>query len=162
MAAMDVPLIVAAFLHTVAFAIAWGYYGVLARLVMPSLERVLDTPGWAASVVAIERRALPLLGAALLAIFATGVWLLVVDPRYGGPGAVLASTWATLMLVKHVAVIGFVALAVLVDRATRDLAAAHDDSARRGAGRRVARLAEVTTGVGALIALLTVAAQGAA
>jgi uncharacterized membrane protein len=161
-AGMDVPLIVAAWLHTVAFAIAWGYYGVLARLVMPSLEGVLDPRDWAVSVVSIERRALPLLGAALVAIVATGIWLLVGDPRYGGPGSALASPWATLMLVKHVAVVVFVALAVLVDRATRDFAAALDDSARRGAGRRVARLAEVTTGVGALIALLTVAAQDAA
>jgi uncharacterized membrane protein len=158
---MDLPLIVAAWLHTVAFAIAWGYYGVLARLVMPSLEQVLDVPGWASSIVAIERRAVLLLVVAMAAIVLTGAWLLVVDPRYAGLGSVLDSTWATLMLVKHVAVLGFVALAVLVDRATRDLAAAPDDDARRRAGRRVSRLAEVTTGVGALIALLTVAAQAA-
>ena len=86
---------------------------------MPSLERVLDIPGWAASVVAIERRALPLLGAALLAIS---------RPAYGCSSSIPDTTdrapssahRATLMLVKHVAVIGFVALAVLVDRATRN------------------------------------------
>ena len=95
MAAMDVPLIVAAWLHTVAFAIAWGYYGVLGRLVMPSLERVLDGPARSDTVVAIERRALPLLGVAIVIIVATGAWLLVVDPRYLGLGAVTASNWAT-------------------------------------------------------------------
>jgi hypothetical protein len=37
-AATDIAELVALWLHTVAFVIAWGYYAILGRIVLPGLE----------------------------------------------------------------------------------------------------------------------------
>lgn len=158
---MDLPHVPAVWLHTLAFVIAWGYYGVLGRMVLPGLERSLERPARAAALLAIERRALPLVVLSLVLFTATGPYLLVVDPKYAGLGNFFASTWTTLMLVKHVIVVGLVLVGVYVDRLIRRAAEATSEDARESALRRVALSAEGATGLGALIVLLTVAAQAA-
>jgi uncharacterized membrane protein len=159
---MDLPQVLAVWLHTLAFVIAWGYYGILGRMVLPGLERSLERPAQAAALVAIERRALPLVVLSLALFTATGTYLLVVDPKYAGLGDFFASTWTTLLLVKHVLVVGLVVLGVAVDRLIRRVGEATSETARESALRRLALSAEGATGLGALIVLLTVAAQAAA
>ncbi len=159
---MDLPRVLAVWLHTLAFVIAWGYYGVLGRMVLPALARSLDRPAQAAVLVAIERRALPLVVLTLVLFTATGIYLLVVDPEYAGLGNVFASTWTTLMLVKHVLVVALVVVAVYVDRLIRRVGEATSEDVRESALHRVALGAEGATGLGALIVLLTAAAQVAA
>jgi hypothetical protein len=66
------------------------------------------------------------------------------------------------MFLKHVAVVAFVVFAILVHRAIRRLDASRIDPDRRVAARSVTRNAELATASGALIALLTVAAQASA
>ncbi len=102
---MDLALVVSLWLHTLAFVIAWGYYGVLARMILPALARSLEPTEQATVLEVIERRALPLVGVSLVLFFVTGTYLLVSDPKYAGLGHVLASTWTTLMLVKHLLVV---------------------------------------------------------
>ena len=92
---MDVPLVLAAWLHTLAFVIAWGYYGILGRIVLPGLERSLDGVAQAGTLVAIERRAMPLVVLSALIFLVTGTYLLVSSPSYSGLGDVFASTWTT-------------------------------------------------------------------
>ena len=92
---------------------------------------------------------------------ATGTYLLVVDPHYAGLGNVFASTWTTLMLAKHVLVVGLVAVGVYVDRIIRCVGDATSEDGRRSDLRRLALSAEAATGIGALIVLLTAAAQAA-
>jgi uncharacterized membrane protein len=156
---MDPWLVLAIWLHTVAFVIAWGYYGILGRMVLPALERSLDGRAGTAALVAIEGRALPLIVLSLVLFTVTGSYLLVVDPKYTGLGDFFSSTWTVLMLVKHVLVVGMVALGVVVDRLIRRAAEAASDEARAAALRRVALSAEAATALGALIALSTAAAQ---
>ena len=158
---MDIGLVLATWLHTLAFVIAWGYYGILGRMVLPGLERSLDRPAQADALVAIERRALPLVGLSLVLFTLTGSYLLVVDPKYAGLGDFFASTWTILMLVKHVLVIILVVVAVYIDRLIRRVGDATDDAGRDAASRRLRLSAEGATGLGALIVLLTVAAQTA-
>lgn len=90
---------------------------------------------------------------------ATRTYLLFVDAHYEGLGNFFASTWTTLMLIKHVVVIALIVLGVMVDRFIRRVGQATSDSARGSALRRLKLSAEGATGVGALIVLLTVAAQ---
>ncbi len=156
---MDVLLVVAVWLHTVAFVIAWGYYGVLGRMILPGLGTALEPSTRTASLAAIERRALPLIVVSLVLFTVTGTYLLVTDDAYQGLGNVFASNWTTLMLVKHVVVIGLVVGGVLVDRWIRAAADAVTDDERTALLRRVTRGAEVVTGMGALIVLLTAVAQ---
>jgi uncharacterized membrane protein len=157
---MDVPLLLALWLHTVALVIAWGYYGVLGRIVLPALGTSLDLEARARTVATVERRALPLVLGAAVVFTVTGTYLLVVDPDYAGVGAFFASTWSTLMAVKHVLVVGFVALVVVVDRSIRRAASTSADPAAELGRARLA--AEAATALGALIVLLTAAAQLAA
>ena len=156
---MDIGQVIGVWIHTLAFVIAWGYYGVLARIILPGLERSLDRPGQIAALGAIERRALPLVILSLVLFTVTGTYLLLTDPKYAGLGNFFASTWTTLMLIKHVVVIVLVGLAVIVDVLIRRLGDVGDATAQSSSLRRVALAAEGATGLGALIVLLTAAAQ---
>jgi len=156
---MDFALVLALWIHTLGLVIVMGYYGVLGRILIPSLERTVHGPELGESLAAIERRALPLVLLSVVLFVLTGTYLLVVNPHYGGLGNFFATTWSTLMLVKHGVVILFVALGVAVDWFARDLVYASDDGALRSTVRRMRLCAEVATGLGALIILLTVAAQ---
>ena len=156
---MDVWQLLATWLHTVAFVIAWGYYGVLGRMVVPALEHSLDGRMSADALYAIERRALPLVLLSMALFVVTGTYLLFIDPRYDGLGNFFANSWTTLMLVKHVVVVGLIGLGVAVDVLVRRVRDATDDGSRTSALRWLRLSAEAATGVGAVIVLLTVAAQ---
>lgn len=155
---VDVTQVLGLTLHTVAFVIVWGYYGILARIVLPSLERTVEGPQLGRVLLTIERRAVPLLLLAVALFLATGTYLMLSDPEYEGLGAIRDS-WSSLMLLKHLVVVAFVAAGVAVDILVRLADEAEDDATRAAATRRVRRTADVATALGALIALLTAAAQ---
>ncbi|HET9615119.1 MAG TPA: hypothetical protein VFP22_09925, partial [Candidatus Limnocylindrales bacterium] len=134
---MDIGLLVATWIHTVAFVIAWGYYGILGRVTLPALERSLDPPARARTLVAIERIALPLVLLSMALFVVTGTYLLLVDPRYAGLGNFFANAWSTLMLAKHGVVVVLVALGVTVDVLIRRAGVAADDADRASALRAV-------------------------
>ncbi len=146
-------------LHTLAFLIVLGYYGILGRFIVPALERSLDGPLLVRALVALERQAVPFLLLSVAIFIVTGAYLLVADPHYAGLGNVSGSSWATLMLVKHLLVAGLVGLGIVVDLLIGDLDWAADALTRRTAVRRIRLLAEGMTGLGAVIILLTVFAQ---
>jgi uncharacterized membrane protein len=159
---MDVGQIVAVWLHTVGFVIAWGYYGVLARMVIPELAADGSDRAGVLALAGIERRALTLIGAALLLFLVTGTYLLLTDASYQGLGNFFASTWTTLMLVKHVVVVALVAVGFGIDVLIRRAAGSISQADRRTALRGARLGAEAATGLGAVIALLTAAAQASA
>jgi uncharacterized membrane protein len=158
---MDIVLVLAGWLHIVAFVIAWGYYGILGRFVLPGLARTSDVRQQAADLFEIERRALPFLLISLVLFGITGGYLLLVDPSYAGLGNVTASSWAALMLVKHAVVVVFIVVAVVIDFWARGVDESQTDQQLAATLRRVRLTSDVATGLGALIALLTVAAQQA-
>ena len=156
---MDVGVTVAVWLHALSTVIVLGYYGILGRIVLPALERSLSGPRLGQAIVAIERRAVPVLGISVVAFTVTGVYLLLVDPSFDGLGR-FGSTWASLMLVKHLLVglmvVGGVGVHWLAGRvADPDL----DDEHQRASLGHLRLAAEAMTGVGAVILLLTAAAQ---
>jgi hypothetical protein len=65
------------------------------------------------------------------------------------------------MLLKHVVVVAFIAMAVAIDRLIQQVRASGSGPVRAGAWRRLALLTEGLTALGALIALMTAAAQAA-
>ena len=158
---MDLMHVGAVWLHTVAFVIAWGYYGILARIILPGLGGTLDLAGQARAVGAIERKALPFVLLAVLLFVLTGIYLLVIDPLYDGLGS-FGNTWATLMLIKHMLVGGLLGLGMLIDYLIRGAADAQRDEDRASDLRWVRLAADGATALGALVALTTAAAQFAA
>ena len=155
---MDFVHVGSVWIHTVAFVIAWGYYGILGRFVLPAVAGSLDGHGEAELLRAIERRALPLLIGSIVLFVVTGSILLATDERYAGLGNLFASGWTTLMFVKHVVIVALVLTGIGVDRWIAAAADATMPERRHTALARVRLGAEAATGLGALVALLTAAA----
>jgi uncharacterized membrane protein len=155
---MDFGLVIATWLHTVAFVIAWGYYGILARFVLPALKETTAGPVLGTSLAAIDRRAMPFVLLTVVLFLATGSYLLVTNPSYEGLGN-FGSTWATLMLIKHGLIVVLIAVGVTVHFMIDGVELAADDAARRAGARRLGLAAEIATVLGAVIVLLTAAAQ---
>lgn len=154
---MDAVHVAAIWLHALAMVVVLGYYGILGRIVLPALSHALDGPALARTVPAIERRALPIVLATIALFIATGIYLLVIDGRYTGVGS-FSSTWATLMLVKHLVVVVMIVLGIGIDR----LAAAVGQASDEGRARMVDVLVlavDGMTALGAIVLLLTAAAQ---
>ena len=158
---MDWLQVGAVWLHTVAFVIAWGFYGVLARMILPGLGKSLDLAGQTRVLAAIERRALPFVLFAVVLFAVTGTYLLVTNSAYHGLGN-FTTTWAMLMLVKHGLVIVLVGLGMLIDYLIRGAADAQEDRDRASDLRWIGLAADGATALGALITLTTAAAQFAA
>jgi uncharacterized membrane protein len=156
---VDVLGVLATWIHTIAFVIAWGYYGVLGRIVLPGLRHSVDPAALPSALGAIERRALPLVALSAVLFVVTGSYLLVVDSRYAGLGDFFANGWTSLMLVKHLLVVVLVGLAVAIDWCIREAEAAASDADRDRALRIVRFATEGATGLGALIVLVTAFAQ---
>jgi len=152
-------LVLATWVHTLAFVIAWGFYGVLGRMILPALSGTLGRPAQVDVLVAIDRRAMPFILLCVVLFAVTGTWLLLASPEYAGLGNLFASTWTTLMFAKHVLVVALVILGVLAHQLIARLEHAGDDAARAALLGRLRLATEGATALGAIIALLTVAAQ---
>ncbi len=79
--------------------------------------------------------------------------------RYDGLGNLFASSWTTLITVKHLVVLVMLVLAVAVDRLAMAVSRATSDEPRRTALGVLHLAAEGTTALGLLVLLLTAAAQ---
>lgn len=145
--------------HTLAMILVVGYYGLLGRVILPALRQSLVGPDLAATLQAVERRALPLLLVAVVLFIATGVVLLVSDEQSAGLGQFFATTWTTLMLAKHGLIAVMVVLGGVVDFLVSEVGAAGDDADRERQLHRLGLAAEATTGLGVLVIVLTAAAQ---
>lgn len=156
---MDYLELGAVTVHTLAMILVVGYYGLMGRVIIPALDRSLDGESMAQALLAVERRGIRLVILAIVLFTITGSYLLVIDDQYGGLGNFLATTWTTLMLVKHLVVVAMIVIGIGVDR----LVAMVADSPGGGARKRALGLLELgvetMTGLGALVVLLTAAAQ---
>ena len=110
---MDLVTTAAAWLHLLATVMLVGYYVVLVLIVMPAI-RQLGAAQPVQIIAILERRAMPMLIGSLVVLLATRVYLLTGNGRYAGPGNV-GGTWATLLLVKHVLIVGMLALGSYLD-----------------------------------------------
>jgi uncharacterized membrane protein len=149
----------AVWLHVVATVVLIGYYTVLGFLVLPVLRRTVAVGDLCESIAAVERRALPVLVGSVIVFLATGVYLMGIDPKYGGVGNVTGSTWATLFLVKHLLVVGFVGLGLFVDAIIVRGGTATDPEGQAAVVRRVSLACQAMALLGAVILLVTAAAQ---
>jgi len=148
-------------LPPVSVAIVIGFYGVLGRMVIPAAAETLDAPQAAAVIARLGRRSLPIIVAASAILIVSGMYLMTVDPRYGGLGAV-ASGWTQLILIKHLVVVGFVITAALTSMSTDSPAAADDPATCARRLRRLGLLADAAAALGVAAIVLTAAAQLAA
>jgi uncharacterized membrane protein len=157
---MDLVQVGATWLHLLATVALLGYYAILCLVVLPAIRGVLPARELGESIAALERRATPVILGSLVIFLATGVFLMTTDSRYGGVGDVASSTWSSLLLGKHLVIGVMVAIAVYIDALVVRGFAAPGSPGQPAALRRLAQSAGLMTVLGAVVLLLTAAAQG--
>ncbi len=148
--------------HLLATVVLVGYYVLLAAVVIPAVTRAAGDRRAVVLPVgqllaAIERRALPLLLASVGVFLATGIGLQTSDPQYQGLGQVRGA-WAGLLLVKHLVVVGMLAVGSVLDGF---LVRAGREDSPSAPGASLVWTVRVQAGLGVLVLLITAAAQGA-
>ena len=157
---MDVVQAAAVWLHSLATVVLLGYYAILALIVVPVLRRVVNGPAIGRVIPDIERRALPLIVAAIVVFLGTGLYLMLSDARFSGFGHFFGSTWSTLIVIKHVVVVALVGVGAYLDLLLMPaIAGPVDEAGRTAAVTRLARSATAMVILGAIVLLLTAAAQ---
>jgi len=91
-------------LHAVGTVVLIGHYLLLSIIYLPVLEK-----NNGAILSEISKRSRPWMYISLLIFMVTGILLMFIDPNYLGVGN-FSNPWAILMLVKHVLVVGMIAL----------------------------------------------------
>lgn len=156
---MDLLQVGATWLHLLATVALLGFYAILGAIVLPAIRGVVPDRELGEAIVAIERRATPLIVASLAAFLATGVFLMVTSPRYGGVGEVAGSAWATLVLTKHGVIAIMVGIGVYIDALVVRGFATPGSVGQAAAVRRLAIASWAMTILGTVVLLLTAAAQ---
>ena len=157
---MDIVQAAAVWLHSLATVVLLGYYAILALIVVPALTSLVNGPAIGRVIPAIERRALPLIVAAIAVFLVSGLYLMLSDARFSGFGRFFDSTWSTLIVIKHVVVVALVGVGVYLDLlVVPAIAGPVDEAARMASVGRLARAATAMVILGAIVLLLTAAAQ---
>ncbi|MEW5989909.1 MAG: hypothetical protein AB1736_01010 [Chloroflexota bacterium] len=156
---MDVMQVGATWLHLLATVAMLGYYAVFGLVLLPVIARIVPAAELRAAVVAVEGRAMPLIIGSLIVFLATGIYLMVSDPAYGGLGDVGGSTWATLFLVKHLVVGAMVGVGVVIDALVVRRFAGPRSPDQAAAIRLLVGASGLMTLLGAMVLLLTAAGQ---
>jgi uncharacterized membrane protein len=157
---VDVVQAAAVWLHSLATVVLLGYYAILALIVVPVLRSVVNGPAIGRVIPAIERRALPLIAGSIGVFLVTGLYLMLTDERFLGFGRFFDSGWSTLIVTKHVVLVGLVGVGVYLDLLVMPaIAGPVDEPARTAAVGRLARGATAMVLLGAIVLLLTAGAQ---
>lgn len=145
-------------LHALATIVLIGHFVLLSGLYLPVLTRERADRAGLQLLSEISQRSRPWLYAALVAFAVTGVYLTLVDPLYLGLGN-FGNAWGVLMLVKHVLILGMIAVGFWCNAVLRvgPLLASNAPAAVTVAGFR--RYAWLMTGLGIVIIVLTAMAQ---
>jgi uncharacterized membrane protein len=145
-------------LHALASIILIGHYLLLSIIYLPAM--VKDMPDAANGVVlsAISRQSRPWMYASLAVFFVTGIHLTLVDPNYLGLGN-FGNAWGVLMLVKHVLILGMLALGFWFNGILRVGPLMSSNSGAALAYSRFRTYAMLMASAGVLVLLLTALAQ---
>lgn len=90
-------------LHALATVVFVGHFVLLAIIYLPALSK--NGP----ALSEISKRSRYWLYASLIVFMVTGIYLTFVDPNYQGVGN-FNNFWAVMMLVKHILIVGMIAL----------------------------------------------------
>ena len=140
-------------LHAMGTVILIGHYLLLSVIYLPILERNNGS-----ILSEISKRSRPWMYASLLIFMVTGILLMFADPNYLGVGN-FSNPWAIMMLVKHILVVGMIALGFWFNAILRvGPMMGSNNSAELGI-RRFRLYANLMAISGILVLLLTALAQ---
>jgi uncharacterized membrane protein len=142
-------------LHVLATIVMVGYFLFASQVYLPILERLMQANELRDLLEQVSARLRPYFGGSLLIFLVTGTYLMLINKNYLGLGQFFSNPWSTLVVVKHVLVLAFLALAVFSERAF--LRQINDQKPE--ALKRFRWALNINMVLGALIVLLTAIAQ---
>jgi len=142
-------------LHALATIIMVGYFVFAGMIYLPVFERQMQANALRHLLEQVSARLKPFFGGSLLIFLVTGTHLMLINESYLGLGDFFANLWSVLIVVKHVLVVVFLALAVLPERAF--LGKISDENP--GALKKFRWSLNINTILGMVIILLTTIAQ---
>jgi uncharacterized membrane protein len=148
-----VPL--STWLHTLATIVMIGYFVFTSLIYLPVFERKMQANALRELLEQVSARLKPFFGGALLIFLITGTHLMLINENYLGLGNFFGNPWSVLIVIKHVLVLAFLALAVYSERAF--LGQISDQKPE--ALKKFRWAVNIDTVLGALIILLTSIAQ---
>ncbi len=142
-------------LHALATIVMIGYYVFTSLIYLPVLERKMQANALRELLEQVSARLQPFFGGSLLIFLVTGTHLMLINKNYLGLGHFFGNPWSTLIVIKHVLVLAFLALAVFSERAF--LGQISDEKPE--ALKQFRRALNINTILGVVILLLTAIAQ---
>jgi len=140
-------------LHALATIVLIGHYLLLSVIYLPVLAKNNGT-----ILSEISKRSRPWLYTSLLIFMVTGIYLMLIDPNYLGIGN-FSNTWAVMMLVKHILVVGMIALGFWYNAILRVGPMMGSNNSGELGIRRFRLYCNLMTISGILVLLLTALAQ---
>jgi uncharacterized membrane protein len=132
-----------------------GHYVFLSLVYLPTFERQARGTALRELLERVSGRLRPYFGGSLLIFIVTGTHLMLINENYLGLGNFFGNAWSTLIVIKHVVVLAFLALAILSERVVMGKI-----SEKQPEALQQFRLAlGMNTFLGVLILLLTTVAQ---
>lgn len=104
-------------LHNLATIVMVGYFVFTSLIYLPVFERRMQASALRELLEQISARLRPFFGGSLLIFVVTGTYLMLINEDYLGLGNFFGNLWSVLIVIKHVLVLAFLALAVYSERA---------------------------------------------
>ena len=142
-------------LHILATIVFIGHYLFTSLIYLPVFEGSMQPTAVRDLLEQVSARLRPFFGGSLLIFLITGTHLMLINKSYLGLGHFFGNPWSALIVIKHVLVLAFLALAVISERAY--LGKISDQKPE--ALNRFRRAVNINTGMGMVILLLTSIAQ---
>ena len=140
-------------LHALGTVVLIGHYLLLSAIYLPVLTRYNGN-----ILSEISKRSRPWLYSSLVIFLVTGIYLMLVDPNYLGVGN-FSNAWAVLMLVKHILVVGMIALGFWFNAILRVGPMMGSNNSSELGMRRFRSYSYLMTTCGVVVLLLTALAQ---
>ena len=94
-----------------------GYFVFTSLIYLPVFERQMQANTLRSLLEQISAQLKPFFGGSLLIFLVTGTHLMLINENYLGLGNFFSNPWSVLIVIKHVLVLAFLALAVFSERA---------------------------------------------
>ena len=104
-------------LHVLATIVMIGYFLFTSLIYLPVFERQMQATALRYLLEQVSARLRPFFGGSLLIFLVTGTHLTLINENYLGLGDFFGNPWSVLIVIKHVLVLAFLALAIFSERA---------------------------------------------
>jgi uncharacterized membrane protein len=142
-------------LHTLATVVFIGHYLFMSQVYLPIFEHQTQGDALRELLEKASNRLRPYFGSSLLIFLVTGIYLMMINEEYLGWGRFFGNAWSALIVIKHLILLVFFALAIYSERVIMGKISDKQPQAVR----QFRLTLSMNTFLGMLIILLTTIAQ---